>query len=172
MIGSSGPINLRVKRREQGLRLRKFGELLCRGEALDRRRQRGVRIGVAIGCAVKLRQRQRGAQLEAARFLRLRDRDRGLQRLLGRRSIGRVALQQAPGADVSARQRRANLRSRSRFRSWWLCGLRKAEPVEEHKESGIILDLTRCGQRLNNRAAILQSKITWWGTGVHPPLKR
>jgi hypothetical protein len=45
-------------------------------------------------------------------------------------------------------------------RSWWLCGLRKAEPVEEHKESGIILDLTRCGQRLNNRAAILQSKIT------------
>jgi hypothetical protein len=31
---------------------------------------------------------------------------------------------------------------------------------EEHKESGIILDLTRCGQRLNNRAAILQSKIT------------
>ena len=36
----------------------------------------------------------------------------------------------------------------------------KAEPVEEHKESGIILDLTRCGQRLNNRATILQSKIT------------
>jgi hypothetical protein len=31
---------------------------------------------------------------------------------------------------------------------------------EEHKESGIILDLTRCGQHLNNRAAILQSKIT------------
>src|SRR5215471_8301021 len=30
----------------------------------------------------------------------------------------------------------------------------KAEPVEEHNESGIILDLTRCGQRLNNRAAI------------------
>jgi hypothetical protein len=40
------------------------------------------------------------------------------------------------------------------------CGLRKAEPVEEHKESGIILDLTRCRQRPNNRAAILQSKIT------------
>jgi hypothetical protein len=36
----------------------------------------------------------------------------------------------------------------------------KAEPVEENKESGIILDLTRCGQRQNNRAAILQSKIT------------
>jgi ABC-type transport system substrate-binding protein len=43
-------------------------------------------------------------------------------------------------------------------RSWWLCGLRKAEPVEEHKESGVILDLTGRGRRLNNRAAILQSK--------------
>src|SRR6516162_5558455 len=53
-------------------------------------------------------------------------------------------------------------------RSWWLCGLRKAEPVEEHKESGIILDLTRCGQRLNNRAAILQSKKSVMGTGVTP----
>jgi len=30
----------------------------------------------------------------------------------------------------------------------------KAEPIEQHKESGIILDLTGCGQRLNNRAAI------------------
>jgi hypothetical protein len=45
-------------------------------------------------------------------------------------------------------------------RSWWLWGLRKAEPIDEHKESGIFLDLTSCGQRLNNRAAILQSKIT------------
>jgi hypothetical protein len=36
----------------------------------------------------------------------------------------------------------------------------KAEPVEEHKEkeSGIILDLTRCGQRLNNRVAICSLK--------------
>jgi hypothetical protein len=53
-------------------------------------------------------------------------------------------------------------------RSWWLCGLRKAEPVQEHKESGIILDLTRCGQRLNNRAAILRSKKSVMGTGVTP----
>jgi len=43
-------------------------------------------------------------------------------------------------------------------RSWWYAVSVKAESVEEHKESGIILDLTRCGQRLNNRAAILQSK--------------
>jgi hypothetical protein len=32
--------------------------------------------------------------------LRLRNRDRGLQRLLGRRGIGRVALQQDLGADA------------------------------------------------------------------------
>jgi len=38
-----------------------------------------VRIGVAIGGTIKLRQSQRGAQFEAARLLRLRDRDRGLQ---------------------------------------------------------------------------------------------
>ena len=71
------------------MRFGKFGELLGRREALDRRRQHGVRIGGAI----ELRQRQRGAQFEAARFLRLRDGDRGLQRLLGRRGIGRAALQ-------------------------------------------------------------------------------
>jgi hypothetical protein len=74
------------------LRLGKFGELLCRREAVDRRRQHGVRIGVATGPAIKLRKRQRGAQFEAPRCLRLRDGDRGLQRLLSCRSIGRVAL--------------------------------------------------------------------------------
>jgi len=47
--------------REQGLRLSQFGELLGRREALDRRREHGVRIGVAVGRAIKLRQRQRGA---------------------------------------------------------------------------------------------------------------
>ena len=36
----------------------------------------------------------------------------------------------------------------------------KAEPIEEKKDSGIILALTGRGKRLNNRAAILQSKIT------------
>ena len=43
------------ERREKGLRLGKFGELLCRREALDRRRQHGVRIGVAVGRAIKPR---------------------------------------------------------------------------------------------------------------------
>src|SRR5262245_11807998 len=92
-------VNLRARRREEGLRLGKFGELLGRWETLDRRRQYGTRVGVAIGRAIKLRKSQRGAQFEAARFLRLRDRDCGMQRLLGRRSIGRVALQQDLAAD-------------------------------------------------------------------------
>jgi len=67
------------ERRKKGLRVGEFGELLGRREALDRWRQHGVRIGIAIGRAIKLRQRQCGAQFEAARFLRLRDGDRGLQ---------------------------------------------------------------------------------------------
>jgi hypothetical protein len=67
------------QRGEEGLRLGEIGELSGRREALDRRRQHGVGVGVAIGRAIKLRQRQRGAQFEAARLLRLRDRDRGLQ---------------------------------------------------------------------------------------------
>ena len=71
-----------------------FGELLGRREALDRRRQHGVRVGVAIGRALKLRKRQRGAQFEAARLVRLRNSECDLQRLLGRRGIGRVALPQ------------------------------------------------------------------------------
>jgi len=82
------------------LRLGEFGELSGRREALDRGRQQRGCVGVAIGRAIKLCQRQPGAQFEAARFLRLRDRDHGLQRLLGRRGIGRIALQQDLGADA------------------------------------------------------------------------
>jgi hypothetical protein len=76
------------------LRGGQFGKLLGRWEALDRWRQHGVRIGIAMGRAAKLRQRQRGAQFEAARLLRLSDRDRGLQGLLGPGGVGRVPLQQ------------------------------------------------------------------------------
>jgi hypothetical protein len=75
------------------MRLGELGELLGRREDLERRRQHGVRVGVAIGRAVKLGKRQRGAQFEAARLLRLRDRDRSLKRLLGSCSIGGVTLQ-------------------------------------------------------------------------------
>ena len=44
------------------MRLGEFGEVLGRREALYRRRKLGVRIRVAIGRAIKLRERQRGAQ--------------------------------------------------------------------------------------------------------------
>jgi hypothetical protein len=117
------------------LRLSKVGELLRRREALDRRRQRGVGIGVAIGRAIKLRQRQRGAQFEAPRLLRLRDRDRGLQRLLGRRGIGRVALQQHRGADAV----------HLRFVPAVLSGLQLGERIVQAPEPGISLAGTRFG---------------------------
>jgi hypothetical protein len=41
--------------------------LFGRRETLDRRRQDGVRIGVAIGRAIKFRQSQRGTQFEGHR---------------------------------------------------------------------------------------------------------
>jgi hypothetical protein len=53
-----------------------------------------------------------------------------------------------------------NLRSRSRSAVGGYAVSVRAEPVEEHKDSRIILDITGCGHRLNNRAAILKSKIT------------
>ena len=59
-----------------------------------------VGVGAAVGRAVKLRERQRGAQFEAARLLMLGDGDRGLQGLLGRRGIRGVPLQQNLGADA------------------------------------------------------------------------
>jgi hypothetical protein len=40
------------------------------------------------------------------------------------------------------------LRSRSQSAVGGYAVSVKAEPIEEHKESGIILDLTRCGQRI------------------------
>src|SRR5215469_4218912 len=53
---------------------------------------------------------------------------------------------------------RANLRSRSRSAVGGYAVSVKGEPIEEHKESGVIPDLTGRGQRLNKR--ILQSKTT------------
>ena len=49
----------------------------------------------------RLFRRATAATLRAStRFSRLRDSDSGLQRLLGRRGIGRIAFQQDPGADA------------------------------------------------------------------------
>ena len=55
MTDWSEAIDLRAERREKGLRLGEFGELSGRREALDRRCQNGVPIGVATGCAIKHR---------------------------------------------------------------------------------------------------------------------
>ena len=60
------------------MRLSEFWELLGRREALDRRRQHGVGVGVAVGRAIKLGQTQRGAQFEAARLPMLGDGDRDI----------------------------------------------------------------------------------------------
>ena len=54
---------------------------------------------------------------------------------------------------------RANLRPPSRSAVGGYAVSLKTEPIEEHKESGIILSLTGRGKRLNNRAAILRSRI-------------
>src|SRR5580700_2182534 len=53
-LGSSEAVDLAVCRPEKSLRGGKLREVLGRREALDRRRQHGVRIGVAMGRAVKL----------------------------------------------------------------------------------------------------------------------
>ena len=94
-------------------------------------------VGVAIGRAIKLRQRQCGAQFEAARFLRLRDRDRGLQRLLRRRGIGRVALQQDLAADAV----------HFRFVRALLGGFQFGKRVVQAVEPSIRLAGTRFGDR-------------------------
>ena len=68
MTGASEAIDLRAQRREKGLRLGEFGKLSGRREALDRRGEHGVGIGVAIGRAIKLRQRARRAIRSCALF--------------------------------------------------------------------------------------------------------
>jgi hypothetical protein len=92
-------------------------------------------VGVAAGAAIKLRKGQRGTQLEAARFLRLRDRDRSLQRLLGRRGIGRVALQQDLATDAVY----------LRFVPTVLSGLELGERIVQAPKPGISLAGTRFG---------------------------
>jgi len=62
---------------------------------------------------------------------------------------------------------RANLRSQSRSAIGGYPVSVKAEPIEETKESGIILAPTGRGQRLNNCAAILRSEKRG-GTGTIP----
>jgi len=65
---------------------------------------------------------------------------------------------------------RANLRSQSRSAIGGYPVSVKAEPIEETKESGIILAPTGRGQRLNNCAAILRSEKRE-GTGTIPAIR-
>ena len=57
-------------------------------------------VGGAGGRLVELGERERRAQFEAARALLLRDGDGGLERFLGRRGVGGIALQQHFAADA------------------------------------------------------------------------
>jgi len=77
-----------------------FWELLGRQEALDRRRQHGICVGVAIGRAIKLRQRQRGAQFETAGLCDCAIAIKVCKALLGPCVIGGVAFQQDLGRDT------------------------------------------------------------------------
>jgi hypothetical protein len=51
-------------------------------------------VGGAVRGVIELRQRERPAQLETARLLLLRDGDCSEERILGRRRIRRIALEQ------------------------------------------------------------------------------
>ena len=58
-----------------------------------------MRVGSAAARLIKLRQRQRHAELEAPRLLRLRDRDRGKEGFLGRRGVRRITFEQDLAVD-------------------------------------------------------------------------
>ena len=70
-------------------------------------------VGGAAGRLIKLRQRQRRAQLEAPRLLLLRDGDGGEEGFLGRRRIRRIALEQNLAADAMALRVKPTLSVRS-----------------------------------------------------------
>jgi hypothetical protein len=85
---------LRAKTAKKPLRLFDLGELRRQRKAFEGGRENGVGVGNAPCRLIKFSQRERGAQLEAPRFLLLRDGDCGEQCILGRRRIRRIALEQ------------------------------------------------------------------------------
>ena len=82
------------QRRQQRLRLGDLRHLRRRRKAFERGRENGVGVRGATDRLVELRQRQRRAQLEAARALLFRDGDGGQKSFFRRRGIGGIALQQ------------------------------------------------------------------------------
>jgi hypothetical protein len=79
---------------EQRLRFCDFRKLRRRRKAFKRRGEDGVRLGSAADALIKLRQRERRAQLETFCLLLLRDGDGGEEGFFGRRaaSLGRPSV--------------------------------------------------------------------------------
>ena len=82
------------ERLEQGLRLGDLRKLWRRRKACQRRTQDVVGLAGAARRLVELGERQRGAQLEAAAFLLLRDGDGGEEGGFGGSGVGGVLLQE------------------------------------------------------------------------------
>src|ERR1700722_18039315 len=79
---------------QQRLRLRNLGHFRCRRKAFEGGREDIVRLERTVGRLVKLGERGRGSQFEAARSLLLRDREGGQEGLFRGRGGGGVTLQQ------------------------------------------------------------------------------
>ena len=78
----------------QRLRLGDLGHFGRRRKTFERAGEDGARFGLPKSRLIKLRERQRGAQAEAARALPFRDGDGGSERFLGVRMIGGTGLKQ------------------------------------------------------------------------------
>src|SRR5215471_10403978 len=91
---SAPSIGSRRKRAEKRLRFRDLGKFRGRRKALERRREQRMSVrGTARG-TIKSCQIESCAQLKTARPLLLRDCDCSEKRILGRRRIRRIALEQ------------------------------------------------------------------------------
>src|ERR1700722_7234131 len=99
--GGCGPDLFSLGQRlKQGFRFGDLRHFRRRRKAIESGREDGVGFGRAAGGLVELGERERCAQLEAARALTLSDGDGGLERLLGARRLGWVTLQQHFPADA------------------------------------------------------------------------
>ena len=116
---------------QQRLRLGDLRHLGRRREAFERGREDGVSIGQTADRLVELGQRQRRAQLEAARALLFCDSDGGQERFFRRRGIGGVALNRmSPRARCSSasnvrwpKHRPSPALRRGWLRRGWIAGL-------------------------------------------------
>ena len=82
------------QRREQRLRLGDLGHFGRRRKAFERGREHGVGLDWAAGRLIELGERERGAEVEAARALLLSDFDGGSEGVLRRSRVAAAALEQ------------------------------------------------------------------------------